>query len=184
MFQQQVPVDLDGRPPVLLAVVPQPAADLAHALEAVAPVQQVLDVLVHDLCDVAQLVVELVEVLGGARVAVGALGLGDEAVELHEGVGPQGRVEQLLHGVGGGELGGQVRQVGEGQLARVGPLRYAEVDDVAGDQVVDRVVARLDGRLGFRVAVEPAEDEFYLGFDLRNGGLGLWGEGVVRCGGL
>lgn len=175
LFQQQVPVDPDGGPPVLLAVVPQPAADLAHALEAVAPVQQVLDVLVHDLCDVAQLVVELVEVLGGAGVAVGALGLGDEAVELHEGVGPQGRAEELLRRVGGGELGGQVGQVGEGQLARVGPLRYAEVDDVAGDEVVDRVVARLDAGLGLRVAVQAAEDEFYLGFDLGDGGLGLGG---------
>lgn len=119
LLEQQVPVDLDRGPAVLLAVVAQARADLAHALEAVAAVEQVLDVLVHDLGDVAQLVVELVEVLRGAGVAVGALRLVDEAVELHEGVGPQRGAQQLRRRVRRRELGRQVREVGKGQLARV-----------------------------------------------------------------
>lgn len=162
LLEQQVPVDLDRGPAVLLAVVAQARAHLAHALKAVAAVEQVLDVLVHDLGDVAQLVVELVEVLRRAGVAVGALCLVDEAVELHEGVRAEGGAQQLRRRVGRRELRRQVRQVGEGQLARVRALRYADVDDVVGDQVVDRVVARLDRRLGLGVAVEAAEDQFYL----------------------
>lgn len=111
--------------------------------------------------------------MGGARVAVGGLGLGDEVVELHEGVRAQGGAEQLGHGIHGGELGGQVREVGEGELARVGALGDAEVDDVGGEEVVDCVGAGLDGGLGFGVAVEAAEDEFDLGFDLGERGFCL-----------
>lgn len=138
LLQEQIPVDPDGGLAVLLAVVPQPRAHLAHALQAVSPVQQVLDVLGHDLGDVAQLVVQLVEVLGGARVGVRGLGAADEGVELHEGVRPQRGAVQLLRGVRVGELGGQVREVGEGELARVRAVADAEEYDVVGDQVTAR----------------------------------------------
>lgn len=138
LLQEQVPVDLDGGLAVLLAVVPQPRAHLAHTLQAVSSVQQVLDVLGHDLGHVAQLVVELVEVLGGARVGVRGLGAADEGVELHEGVRPQRGAVQLLRGVRVGELGREVREVGEGELARVRALADAEEYDVVGDEVTVR----------------------------------------------
>lgn len=161
LLEQQLPVDADGGSTVLFAVVAQAAANLAHALEVVAAVEEVLDVLGHDLCDVAQLVVELVEVLGGAGVGVGGLCLCDEVVKLHEGVGAQGGVVDLLGRVGGGELGGQVGEVGEGELARVRGGADAEEDDVVGrrDEVVDRVRrAAVDAGLRLRVARELAED--------------------------
>lgn len=172
LLQQQLPVDPDRRPPVLLTVIPQPRADLAHALEAVPTIQQILDILGHDLCDIAQLIVQLVEVLRGPRVAVRRLGLRDEVVELHEGVGPQRGAEQLRLRVRGGELGREVREVGEGELARVGALRDAAVHDVRGDQVVDGLRAALDGGLRLGVAVEPAQDQLDLGLDFGERGLG------------
>lgn len=108
LLHQQLPVDPHRRPLVLLAVVPQPARELAHPLEAVPAVQQVLDVLGHDLRHVAQLVVEAVKVLRGARVRVGGLCAGDEGVEVHEGVGAEGRGVERRGGVGGCELAGEV----------------------------------------------------------------------------
>lgn len=82
----------------------------------------------------------------------------------------------VLRGVGGCELAGEVGEVGEGQLARVGALADAEEDDVGVDQVVDREEGGggFDGGLGFRVAGEFAEDlaELLLDF-VEGGGVGL-----------
>lgn len=82
----------------------------------------------------------------------------------------------VLRGVGGGELAGEVGEVGEGQLARVGALADAEEDDVGVDEVVDGEDSGggLDGGLGFGVAGEFAEDlaELLLDF-VEGGGVGL-----------
>lgn len=169
LLEHQFPIDSYGSPPILLTIIPQPRADLAHPLQTISAIEQILNILGHHFCHVAQLVIKLVKVLCGARIAVGRLGLGNEVVKLHKGVGPQGRVEQLGHRIHGGELGGEVREVGEGELARVGALGDAKVDNVRGDEVVDCVCAGLDGGLGFRVAVEAAEDELDLGFDFGEG---------------
>lgn len=173
LLDEQLPVDADGGAAVLLAVVAQAGAQLAHAFKTVATIQQILDVLGHNLGNITQLIVDLVEVLGSTGVGVGGLALGNEVVELHEGVGPQRRRVDLGDRVGGGELAGEVGEVGEGELARVRRGAYGEEDDVLVDQVVQGVGARLDACLRLGVAGELAEDlaDVLLGFD--EGGLGL-----------
>lgn len=88
----------------------------------------------------------------------------------------------LRGGVGGEELAGEVGEVGEGELARVGALADGEEDDVGVDEVVDGVAARFDGGLGLRVAGELAEDLLGLLLDFFEGGaVGLFGGvGSVR----
>lgn len=72
--------------------------------------------------------VQLIEVLRCPRVGVGGSCTLDEGVEFHEGVGAQcGRLE-LLGGVGGAELGGEVREVGESEFAGVRVRNNADVD--------------------------------------------------------
>lgn len=132
---EQLPVDPHGGPLVLPAVVPQAARQLAHPLQAVPPVQQVLDVLGHDLGDVAQLVVQAVEVLGGAGVGVRGPGALYEGVKVHEGVGAEGGRVEGLGGVCHGELAGEVGEVGEGELAGVVAVGDGEEDDVRVDYV-------------------------------------------------
>lgn len=58
--------------------------------------------------------------------------------------------------MGGEEFAGQVGEVCEGQLARVAGVADAEEDDVAVDEVVDRVRGGFDGRLGRGVARQGA----------------------------
>lgn len=175
LFQHELPVDSHGGPPVLFAVVPEPAAELPHLLQVVSAVQQVLDVLVHHLGHVAELVVELVEVLARARVGVGRLRLCDEVVELHEGVRAEGRVVDLLRGVGGGELASEVGEVGERELSGVGGIADAEEDDVGVEEVVEGMGAGVDAGLGLGVAGEFAQDLSYLILDFGEGGFGLRG---------
>ena len=66
---------------------------------------------------------------------VGFLRALDEGVELDEGVGPQGGRLVRAGGVGGGELGGEVGEVGEGEFARVGLFADGEEADAGGDEV-------------------------------------------------
>jgi hypothetical protein len=61
-------------------------------------------------------------------------------------------------GVGGGELAGEIGEVGEGELARVRGGADGEEDDVRVDEVVEGVGARLDRGLRLGVAGELAED--------------------------
>lgn len=63
LLHQQFPVDAHCCSSVLLAVLPQTSRELTHPLQAVPTVQEILDVLGHHLGDIAQLVVQLVEVL-------------------------------------------------------------------------------------------------------------------------
>ena len=132
LLQQQLPINPHGRPPILPTILPQPPAHLAHALETVAAIEQILDILGHDLGDVAEVVVELVEVLRGAAVLVGFLGALDEGVEVHEGVGAQGGGVDGGGGVGRGEFVGEVAEVGEGEFARVGAVGDGEEADGGG----------------------------------------------------
>lgn len=173
LLQQQLPVDPHRGTTILLAIVPQATTNLAHPLQAIPAIQQILDILRHDLCHIPQLIVQLVEVLAGARIGIGGLGLGDEVVKLHKGVGPQGRVVDLGRRVGGGELAGQVREVCEGELARVRGGADAEEDDVRLDEVVQRVRAAVDAGLGLGVARELAEDLAHVLLGFGEVGLGL-----------
>lgn len=59
----------------------------------------------------------------------------DEGVELDEGIGAQSGGEVLLGGVGGGEFGGEVGEVGEGEFAGVGAVADAEKADGVLDYV-------------------------------------------------
>jgi hypothetical protein len=142
LLQEELPVDAHSRLLVLPAVFSQPARDVAHPLEAVATVQQVVDVLGHDLGHVFQLIVQLVQILRRSRVLVRLLCALDESVELDKGVRPEPLVEVLVWLVGLGELGGEVGEVCEGQFARVGAVADAEeaqvaVQEVAGGHVSD-----------------------------------------------
>lgn len=135
LLQQQIPIDPHRRLAILPTILPQPARHFAHPLQAIAPVQQILDVLRHHLGHIPQLIVQLVEVLARARVLVRFLGALDEGVEFDEGVGPAAGGQVLLRGIGGGEFGGEVLEVGEGEFARVGAVADGEEDEGGGEEV-------------------------------------------------
>ncbi len=135
LAQQQLPINPHRRPSILGTILPQPAAHLPHTLQTITPIQQIFNILRHDLGNIAQLVIQFIQVLRGARVRVCGFGARDEGVEFHEGVGSHGGREDLLQRVGGAEFGGEVREVGEGELAGVGALADAHVDYVLGDEV-------------------------------------------------
>lgn len=104
LAQQKFPIDPDSCLAVFPAVLAEPAAHISHALQTVSSVEQILNVLCHDLGDILQLIVQLVQVLGGSAVLVRLLGPLDEGIELDEGIGAAGSGEVLLRGVGGGEF--------------------------------------------------------------------------------
>lgn len=114
LLHQQFPIDPHCRLPVLSTILPQSGTNFTHTLQAVTPIQQILDILRHDLCHVSQLIVQLIKVLGGAGIGVGGFCPRDESVEFHERVGAERRGEGLRNGVGGAELGGEVGEVGKG----------------------------------------------------------------------
>lgn len=146
LAQQQLQVDLARGAAVLLGVLSQRGAQVAHLVERVAAVQQVLDVLGHDLLDAREVLVELVQVVLHALVAVELLGLLQEVVECDERVGPHGRLGVLV-AVGVLELLRDLAQVREREVARVPALGDDEVRDAAGARVVDVEVAALQGGL-------------------------------------
>ena len=135
LLQQQLPIDPHRGLLVLPAVFSQPARDISHSLQAVSSVEQVLDVLGHDLGHILQLVVELVQVLCCTRVLVRLLRALDEGIELDKGIRPTRGREVVMDFVGCCELGGQVGEVGEGEFAWIRAVAYAEEAEVAFDQV-------------------------------------------------
>lgn len=175
LLEHKLPVDAHRSPTILFAIIPQPTANLSHALKIITTVKQVLNILSHDLRNVAQLIIKLIKILRSAGVSVSSARLCDEVVKLHEGVGAEGRVVDGLRGVCGCELAGEVGEVGEGELARVGALADAEEDDVGVDEVVDcEEGGGLDAGLGLGVAGELSLDlaELLLDF-VEGGGVGL-----------
>lgn len=86
LFQQQFPVDAHRSLLVLPAILPQAPRQFAHPLQAVSTVQQILNVLGHNLRDILQLVVNPVEVLRRTTVLVQLLGTLDECIELNESI--------------------------------------------------------------------------------------------------
>lgn len=166
LLQQQVPINPDGRPLILLTVIPQPTAQLAHALQAITTIEQILDILRHDLGDVPQLIMQLIQILRRARVAVRRLGAANEAVKVHKRIRPKRRVHELLRRVRRRELARDVGEVCKGELARVRAVRDGHVHNVGLDQVVERVLrAALDACLWFRGACKSAEDQLHLRLD-------------------
>lgn len=108
LLQQQLPVDPNRSLSILSAVLSQSATDLTHSLQAVSPIQQILDILGHDLGDVSELIIEFVKVLRSTGIGIGGLGAGDEGVEFHECIGSERRRVDLLGWVGGAEFCGEV----------------------------------------------------------------------------
>ena len=113
---------------------------LTHLLQRVASVQQVLNVLRHDLCHVLELIVESAKVVGRARILVCSLRLLKEAVELGVCVWAELRVEVVVALVGGLELVADVFEVGDGQLLRIAAFGDCEVCDVVSKDVAATVL--------------------------------------------
>ena len=132
LLQQQIPINPHRRLPIFPAILPQPARHLAHPLQTITPVQQILDILRHHLRHVSQLVVQLIKVLARPRVLVCFFGALDEGIEFDEGVGAAGGGEVGGRRVGGCEFGGEVGEVGEGEFARVGAVADGEEDEGGG----------------------------------------------------
>lgn len=80
--------------------------------------------------------------------------------------------------VGGCEFASEVGEVGKCKLSGVRGSADGEEDDVRVDEVVQRVVGRLDRGLGLGVACELAEDLAHVLLGLCEGGLGLLREFV------
>jgi hypothetical protein len=135
LLEQQLPVDAHRSAAVFLAVVPQTVAHLAHTLETVAPVEKIFNVLRHDFCNVAQLVVETVEVLGSAGVRVRGACAVNKGVELHEGVGAEREAMDLSGGIDCSKFAGEVGEVCEGEFAGVGAVGDADEYDIAIDEI-------------------------------------------------
>jgi hypothetical protein len=135
LLQKQLPINPDRRLLIFPTILPQATRNITHALQAIPAIQQVLNVLRHHLGHILELVVQLVQILRRPRVLVRLLGALDERVELDEGVGPTRRRQVLLRLVGLREFRGQVREVGEGEFARVGAVADAEEAEVVADEV-------------------------------------------------
>lgn len=90
LLYQQLPINSHRRTLILPTVLPQPAAHIPHPLQAIPPIQQILDILRHDAGDVFQLIVKTVEVprrrVGGGGRLVGFGRALKETFEVGEGV--------------------------------------------------------------------------------------------------
>lgn len=64
-------------------------------LQTISTVKEVLDILGHDGGDITQLIIQLVQVLGGAAVLVQLLCALNESVEFNEGIGTESWGEVL-----------------------------------------------------------------------------------------
>ena len=73
----------------------------------------------------------------------------NKGVELNEAIWAAGGRQVLLGAVGGGEFGGDVGEVGEGQLARVRPVAYTDEAQIVVDQIAVGK-SQETGRLGRR----------------------------------
>jgi hypothetical protein len=60
LLQQQLPIYPHGCLLILPTILPQPTADLSHPLQAISPIQQILNILCHDLRHVLQLGIQFV----------------------------------------------------------------------------------------------------------------------------
>jgi hypothetical protein len=135
LLEKQLPVDADSRALVLGRVLAQPAAHVAHLVQAVAAVEQVVDVLGHGLVHILELVVEAVHVVLRPAVLVEFLCALEEAFELGVGVRAQARVEVVFALVRALELLAHVVEIGEGEFLRVTAFGHGHEDEVVVHQV-------------------------------------------------
>lgn len=90
LFHQQFPVDAHRCPTIFLAVLTQTTRKLAHALQAVSTVEEVLDILGHDLGDITKLVVQLIQVTRGTAILIQLLCALNKGIEFDEGIRAKG----------------------------------------------------------------------------------------------
>jgi hypothetical protein len=95
LLQQQFPIDAYSCLSIFLAVFAQSTRQLAHTLQAVTTIQKILYVLRHNLGDITELVVQLVEVLRCATVLVQFLCALNKGIEFNKGIWTKGRREVL-----------------------------------------------------------------------------------------
>ena len=106
LFEHQLPINLDRRPPILLAILPQPPRHLSHLLETVSSIQQILNILRHNLSHIPQFIIQLIQVLTCSAILVRLLGALHKGVKFEERVGATVGGEVLGGGVGGCEFSG------------------------------------------------------------------------------
>jgi hypothetical protein len=135
LLHQQLPINPHRRPLILPTILPQSATHFSHPIQTVPTVQQILNILGHDLRHVLQLILNLVQVRTRPRILVRLLGLLDECVELHERVRPTRRAVVLRGRVDICEFGGQVGEVREGEFAWVRGVADAQEDYGVLDQI-------------------------------------------------
>jgi hypothetical protein len=151
LLQQQLPINPHRRLSILPTILLQPTTHIAHPLQTIPSIQQILNILRHHLRDIPQLIIQLIQILRRAAITIRSLRLLNKRIKLHKRIRSQYRRHDLLGGIRVCEFRADVREVGEGQFPGVGFLADADVDDVVGDEVVDRVRAAFDGGLRFRV---------------------------------
>lgn len=133
LFYEQLPVDAHGGLLILSAVFSQTPRQLAHPLKTVSSVQQILDILRHNLRDISKLIVHLVEVLRRPAILVQLLRALDKRVEFDKGIGPQSGRQILRGRVRRSEFGGDIGKICEGKLARIRLVAYAKKANIVFD---------------------------------------------------
>jgi hypothetical protein len=84
LFQHKFPIYPYRSFPVFFAVLSEPATHLTHPLKTVTAIEKILDILCHDLGDIFQLIIQLVQVCACSAVLICFLGPLDECVEFDE----------------------------------------------------------------------------------------------------
>ncbi|CAH0366589.1 unnamed protein product, partial [Pelagomonas calceolata] len=156
-------------PLVLARLGPERLRRLHERVEALAPVEHLVDVPPHDAVDVREVRVELRRRAHPSRVGVLPPLRLEPPVELDVRVGPADRRDRLPPVAAVAcicnfldELLRDLAQIAEDRPLRVALGRHREVDDRVGDDVVERKGPAVDGALRRRALREAREDLFGL----------------------
>ena len=108
LLQQQLPINFNSRPLILPTILLQAIRHLPHPLQTIPSIQQILNILRHNLRHIPQLIIQLIQILTRAAILVCFFSPLHEGVKFDKGVGAAGGGEVLGGGVGGCEFGGYV----------------------------------------------------------------------------
>ena len=142
LLQQQFPVYPYRRSLIFGRIFSQSRTHVSHPVQTVSAIQQIFNVLGHDLRDIFQLVVQPTEVVRRPRVLICLLRPLDEAVELRVGVRSHLWVEIVFAFVRGLEFGADVFEIGQGEFLRIRPFGDGEVGDIIVENVAGKFTRR------------------------------------------